>query len=313
MKGLKRMKIETTAFYVPERIVKNETLEASLHLTPEWIEKRTGIQERRIVQAETATEMAVNVAEALLDQADIDASTLDFIIVATMTPDTLTPGIAQTVQGRLHATQAFAWDLNASYAGVDFGLSMVNALLKTGRNRGLIIGAEVMSRLVNWEDANTAILFGDGAAGVLVSDQSESQGIIGESLRTFGEEGAVLRTGLTAGSLAMNGQAVYRFATRQVPVVIKEAVTQAQLNVSDIDAFILHQANERIIKSIAKQLKLPLEKLPMNIAKYGNTGSADIGILLSELVASGQVQAGDKVVLAGFGGGMSAAAIVVQL
>jgi len=307
------MKIEATAFYVPEKVINNETLEASLQLTPGWIATRTGIQERRVVREETATEMAINVAETLLKQSGIDASTLDFIIVATMTPDTLTPGIAQTVQGQIHARQAFAWDLNASYAGFVFGLSMANALLKTGRKRGLIIGAEVMSRLVNWEDANTAILFGDGAAGVLVSDRSDTQGIIGESLRTFGEEGAVLRTGLTAGSLAMNGQAVYRFATRQVPVVIKEAVTQAQLNVSDIDAFILHQANERIIKSIAKQLKLPLEKLPMNIAKYGNTGSADIGILLSELVASGQVQAGDKVVLAGFGGGMSAAAIVVQL
>ena len=307
------MKIEATAFYVPEKVMDNATLEGSLQLTPGWIETRTGIQERRIVQTETAADMAIKVAEILLDQANIDASTLDFIIVATMTPDALTPGIAQTVQGNLHATQAFAWDLNASYAGFVFGLSMANALLKTGRKRGLIIGAEVMSRLVNWEDANTAILFGDGAAGVLVSDQSESQGIIGESLRTFGEEGAILTTGLTAGSLAMNGQAVYRFATRQVPVVIKEAVTQAQLDLADIDAYILHQANERIIKSIAKQLKLPLEKMPMNIAKYGNTGSADIGILLSELVASGQVQTGNKVVLAGFGGGMSAAAIVVQL
>lgn len=323
---MERFTIVQSARVVPERVVTNDELATFMDTSDEWIQPRTGIRQRHIVSTEDTSDLAIGVATKLLNQAGLTADQLDFILVGTMSPDTLSPSVAQIVQGKIGATNAFAWDLSAACSGFVYTLSMASALLTTRYQRGLVIGAEVLSKLVDWDDRSTAVLFGDGAAGVLLERTEAETGLLAESLKTFGERSEFLTAGQQrnanyfAGELKaadpyfkMNGREVYNFATREVPAVLNEALAKASLTPDEIDYYLLHQANGRIVSSIAKRFGQPIEKFPTNMAFYGNTSAASIGILLDELRESGTIKPGQTISIAGFGGGLTVGALIIKV
>lgn len=323
---MERFTIVQSARVVPERVVTNDELATFMDTSDEWIQPRTGIRQRHIVSTEDTSDLAVGVATKLLNQAGLTADQLDFILVGTMSPDTLSPSVAQIVQGKIGATNAFAWDLSAACSGFVYTLSMASALLTTRYQRGLVIGAEVLSKLVDWDDRSTAVLFGDGAAGVLLERTGAETGLLAESLKTFGERSEFLTAGQQrnanyfAGELKaadpyfkMNGREVYNFATREVPAVLNEALAKASLTPDEIDYYLLHQANGRIVSSIAKRFGQPIEKFPTNMAFYGNTSVASIGILLDELREAGTIKPGQTIAIAGFGGGLTVGALIIKV
>lgn len=323
---MERFTIVQSARVVPERVVTNDELATFMDTSDEWIQPRTGIRQRHIVSTEDTSDLAVGVATKLLNQAGLTADQLDFILVGTMSPDTLSPSVAQIVQGKIGATNAFAWDLSAACSGFVYTLSMASALLTTRYQRGLVIGAEVLSKLVDWDDRSTAVLFGDGAAGVLLERTEAETGLLAESLETFGERSEFLTAGQQrnanyfAGELKaadpyfkMNGREVYNFATREVPAVLNEALAKASLTPDEIDYYLLHQANGRIVSSIAKRFGQPIEKFPTNMAFYGNTSAASIGILLDELREAGTIKPGQTIAIAGFGGGLTVGALIIKV
>ncbi|MHD0285730.1 beta-ketoacyl-ACP synthase III [Weissella tructae] len=323
---MEKLTINATAQAVPERIVTNDELAQMMDTSDEWIQTRTGIEQRHVVTTETTTDLAVQVAEALLATTNWAATDLDFIIVATMSPDTLTPSVAAGVQGRIGATHAFALDVGAACAGFIYGLSMGTALLQSRYQKGIVIGAETLSRLVDWHDRRTAVLFGDGAAGVAISNVTGNGRVLAEHLVSFGEKGEYLTAGQVSTespftnvdpalpfTFQMDGRQVYNFATTQVPSAILSAVQKAHINLDDIDYFVCHQANARIIQSVAQKLDQPVEKFPMNVAMYGNTSAASVGLLLNELQTTGRLKTGQTIVLAGFGGGLTVGAMVIRI
>ena len=323
---MERFTIVQSARVVPERVVTNDELATFMDTSDEWIQPRTGIRQRHIVSTEDTSDLAVGVATKLLNQAGLTADQLDFILVGTMSPDTLSPSVAQIVQGKIGATNAFAWDLSAACSGFVYTLSMASALLTTRYQRGLVIGAEVLSKLVDWDDRSTAVLFGDGAAGVLLERTEAETGLLAESLKTFGERSEFLTAGQQrnanyfAGELKaadpyfkMNGREVYNFATREVPAVLNEALAKASLTPDEIDYYLLHQANGRIVSSIAKRFGQPIEKFPTNMAFYGNTSAASIGILLDELREAGTIKPGQTIAIVGFGGGLTVGALIIKV
>ncbi|WP_220741182.1 beta-ketoacyl-ACP synthase III [Leuconostoc miyukkimchii] len=323
---MEQLKIVASARQIPERQVTNDELSTIMDTNDEWIYSRTGIRQRQVVTTENTSDLATQVAKKLLENADITADSLDFIIVSTMSPDTLSPSTAAIVQGAIGASNAFAFDLSAACSGLVYGLSVASSLLATRYKRGMVIGAEVLSKLVDWQDRTTAVLFGDGAAGVIVDTTSENIGLLSEELRTFGDKGDNLVAGRFANTnpfsgeiepadqyFHQNGREVYNFATREVPAVLKVALEKAQLSADDVDYYLLHQANARIVSSIAKRFGQPADKFPTNMATNGNTSAASIGILLDELVESGQVHSGQTVAFVGFGGGLTVGAQIWKI
>ncbi|QEA51045.1 beta-ketoacyl-ACP synthase III [Leuconostoc lactis] len=323
---MEHLKIVASARQVPSRLVTNDELSTMMETNDDWIYTRTGIRQRQVVTTENTSDLAIQVAEQLLAKAQVSAESLDFIIVSTMSPDSLSPSTAAIVQGAIGANQAFAFDLSAACSGLVYGMSVASSLLSTRYRRGLVIGAEVLSKLVDWQDRTTAVLFGDGAAGVLVETTAEAIGLLSEELRTFGDKGDNLvagRFGNTnpfSGDITpadpyfhQNGREVYNFATREVPDALAAALAKAQLSADDVDYYLLHQANARIVSTIAKRFGQPETKFPTNMASNGNTSAASIGILLDELVESGQVHAGQTIALVGFGGGLTVGAQIWKI
>lgn len=316
------LKIIDSALSTPQKIVTNDDLSQILDTSDEWISKRTGIKQRYQVVEETTASMATDVAKKLLDKSKVAASEISLIIVATMSPDFMTPSVAATVQGNINAANAMAFDVNAACSGFVYGMSVVNGMLKTGNfEKVLLIGSESLTRLVDWTDRGTAVLFGDSAAGVLIENDATDQSyLINEKLDTIGEMGKYL----TAGNVAalndkeqsfffqMNGRKVYEFATKRVPKSIMTVLDEAQIDPDDVKYFILHQANERIIKSVAKKLDLPMEKFPVNISRFGNTAAASEPVLLAEMMADGKINHGDIIVFSGFGGGLTVGTNVIK-
>ncbi|MFG1199455.1 ketoacyl-ACP synthase III [Pediococcus acidilactici] len=316
------LKIIDSAKYSPERIITNDELAQTLDTSDEWISKRTGIKQRHRIDEETNAVMATRVAEDLLAKTDTAPEEVDLIVVATMSPDYQTPSVAAQVQGALKASRAMAFDISAACSGFVYGMSVVNQMLQSPNyHKALLIGSEALSRLLDWQDRSTAVLFGDSAAGVLVeNDPASSASLIAERLTTYGDLGEYL----TAGNVAaltdstqsyffqMNGRKVYEFATNRVPESIREVLQAAEIDARDVKYFLLHQANARIIKSVAKRLELPIEKFPINIADYGNTAAASEPLLLAELMQEHKIQRGDIIVFSGFGGGLTIGTNVIK-
>ncbi|MFC6169042.1 beta-ketoacyl-ACP synthase III [Loigolactobacillus jiayinensis] len=312
------VQITQTAHAVPQKIMTNQELSQLMDTSDEWIRSRTGIQQRHIATDETTASLCIQVAQQLLQQAKLPATALDFIVVCTMSPDCFTPATAAVVQGAIGATNAFAYDINAACSGFVYGLSVVQHYFQTDQPvRGLLIGGELLSRLLNWQDRTTAVLFGDAAAGVLL-ENSNTAHLLASDLATYGERGGQLTAGYRGGArqmvncinqikpyFQMDGRAIYTFATRGVPASIQRALQLANLTSRQVDHFILHQANTRIIAQVAKRLQQPLSKFPQNMAAYGNTSAASIPLLLDECVKSGRIKRGDILVLSGFGGGLT--------
>ena len=301
----------------------------------EWIRERTGIGERHVSVGETVVTLASEATRKALEQAGKRAEEIDLILVATCSPEQYLPCCACQVQAAVGAVNALAFDVNAACSGFLFALNTADAYLRTGlAENALVIGSEVLSKLVDWTDRGSCILFGDGAGAVVVERCEASPGILGRALHSDGTGGGVLQCGArelttpyarTSAAktdqkqqtddrehyIQMDGQEVYRFATRRVPQCIEEALSDAGLAVPDIDLFVLHQANARIIDAVAKRLHADREKFPTNLERVGNLSSASIPVLLDELHRQGKLHRGDRIVLAGFGAGLTIGACVM--
>ena len=314
-----------TGSYAPEPAVTNDDLAKIVDTNDEWIVTRTGIHERRIAaDPEMGTsQIAAEAAKRALDNAGIKAEELDIILLATSSPDNCFPNGACEVQAVLGADRAVAYDLSAACSGFIFAMSTMQAFIQAGIYRtGLVIGADMMSKLTDWTDRGTCVLFGDGAGAAVV--RAEETGLIHMVMGSDGVKGPVLsckaRTcgnflnGRTPelGYMYMDGQEVFRFAVKKVPECVNQVLREADTDIEDIKYFVLHQANTRIFDSVAKRLKQPIEKFPMNIGRYGNTSGGSVPMMLDELNRSGMLDRGDKLVLSGFGAGLTWGAILLE-
>lgn len=313
---------------VPEKIVTNYDLEKMVDTSDEWIRTRTGIRERRIAPETMATsQLAEESARQALAQAGISPDELDLILVATVTPDYPFPATACLVQAALGATRAAAMDISAGCTGFIYALTVGAQFIETGLySKVLVIGAEVLSRILDWGDRNTCVLFGDGAGAAVLTPAKPGYGMLSFELGADGGGAKLLY--LPAGGsrqpitrevleqkqnkIYMNGREVFKFAVRIMGDAAEAAITKAGLTYADIDYFIPHQANIRIVEAAAKRLELPMEKVHVNVDRYGNTSAASIGLALNEAVAEGKIKAGDHVVLVGFGAGLTWGAITLR-
>jgi len=312
----------------PAIALSNEALSQIVETSDEWIAARTGIRHRRLATGtDSLTTIATQAAQNAIAMAGLAPTDLDMIVLATSTPDDLF-GTASQIQGALGATNAVAFDLTAACSGFVFGLVTAAQFIRTGAYRNiLLIGADVLSRWVDWSDRRTCILFGDGA-GAVVLQANPVDRLLGFELRSDGTQNHYLNLpyqsetkdlveGVTVNQggfqpITMNGQEVYRFAVRRVPEVIEKALFHANLTVQDVDWLLLHQANQRILDAVGDRLQMPASKIISNLAKYGNTSAASIPLVLDEAVRQGTIQAGDTIVTAGFGAGLTWGAAIVQ-
>ncbi len=326
MKKNREAVILGTGSHVPEHIMINEDLEKMVDTSDEWITTRTGIKERHIAEPDTLTaDLAVAAAEKALRQAGVDAEDLDMIIVATATADTVVPSLACAVQHRLGATHAGAFDIIAGCSGFVYGLAIGSQMIMTGmQEKILVIGAEIMSRFIDWTDRNTCVLFGDGA-GAAVLGASDQEGVIAMDLGSDG--GGKNLLGIFGGQFTgedypdlkeekmyvkMNGLEVFKFATKIINTSARRALEKCNLSTEDISLFIPHQANIRIIEAAAKKLDLPSEKIFVNVKKYGNTSAAALAIALDEAIHERKPAVGDIIVLNGFGAGLTWATLIYK-
>ena len=307
------IRISGTGSAVPEHVLTNADLEKMVDTSDEWIVERTGIKERRIVKGDNVVTLAEKACRKALEDAGKKPEDVELILIATCTLEEFFPCCACQVQARLGAVNAAGFDVNAACSGFLFALATANAYLSTGLYKNaLVVGSEVLSRLVDYEDRGSCILFGDGAGAVFVEPAAEGRGIISVVQGCDGPGGVALHCKTDAlDKIHMDGRAVYRFATRQVPLCIEQALQKAGLKAEDVDLFLLNQANLRILETIAKRLDVPMEKVPYNLDRYGNISSATIPVLLDEIKKRGKMVAGSKVVLAGFGAGLTYGACVL--
>ena len=314
--------------YVPDQVLTNQDLEKMVDTSDEWIVDRTGIKQRYIADSETATsDLATKAAQRALEHAGITAEEIDLIIVATATPDMFFPATACLVQDNLKAAKAAAFDLSAGCTGFMYSVVTAAQFIKAGLyKKVLVIGAETLSKILNWQDRNTCVLFGDGAGAVVLGETKLGCGILGVHLGSDGAGGKFLslpgggsRIPSTIESVTdklhfvhMNGPEVFKFATKVMGEAAVAALDHAGLTAGDIDCLIPHQANIRIIQSAAKRLKVPMEKVIVNVDKYGNTSSASIPLALEEALQTGKIKNNDIVVLVGFGAGLTWASCVIK-
>lgn len=297
----------------------NRDIEQMVDTTDEWIRERTGIESRHISQGDTVASLGAKASLEALKAANKAPEDIDLILVATCSPEKLLPNCACQVQSIIGATNAVAFDLNAACSGFMFALDTAYAYLTCGiYKNALIIGSEVLSNLIDWTDRTTCVLFGDGAGAVYVEATEDTNvGMISMVQGSNGFKGDVLACNQRPLKdddnifVQMDGREVYKFATRQVPLCIEEALDKAGLTVEDIDYFVLHQANMRILEAIAKRLKINMDKIPFNVNRVGNMSSAAIPVLLDELNKKNQLKKGQKIVLSGFGAGLTYGACVL--
>lgn len=312
-----------TGSYMPAQIVTNDDLAKVVDTSDEWIAGRTGIRQRRIAVGESACYMAAEAARRALDNAGIGPEELDLILVGTTSADHCFPSAACEVQGELGAVNAAAFDVSAACSGFLFAMNTLQAFVQSGMYRtGLVIGADCLSKLIDWKDRGTCVLFGDGAGAAVI--RASDTGICHTVMRSDGERWQVLscvsRTNGNLlngkipepGYLYMNGQEVFKFAVKKVPECIHQVLEESGTDMEEVKYFVLHQANYRIIESVAKRLKQPMEKFPMNMENYGNTSAATIPVLLDEMNRAGKLNFGDKIVLSGFGAGLTWGATLLE-
>jgi 3-oxoacyl-[acyl-carrier-protein] synthase-3 len=322
-----------TGSATPQRVVSNQDLEAFLDTSDTWIKERTGIATRHVAMTETTTSLAAQACRKALENAGKKPEDVELIIAATVSPECTFPCLACQIQAEIGAVTAVAYDLNAACAGFLFALNSAAAYIQTGIYKNvLIVGAEVLSNILDWSDRSTCILFGDGAGAAFVGEDNE--GIVSMVQGANGSKGMVLHryevpnatpfdsedeaaasvepsAETKKGCVVMNGSEVFRFAVSQVPASINEVLEKAGWNKSEVAYYVLHQANARIIQSIAKRLEEPEEKFPMNLQNYGNMSSASIPVLLDELNKAGKLKRGDKLILSGFGAGLTYGATAI--
>jgi 3-oxoacyl-[acyl-carrier-protein] synthase-3 len=318
-----RAKITGVGSCVPPKIVTNEELAKTVDTSDEWIRTRTGIQERRIADEKTATsDLAFVAAERALAAAQMPAGELDLIIVGTTSPDYLFPSVACIVQSRLGAKNAAAFDVSAACSGFNYALTVAASLIenKTYKNI-LVVGADTLTKYLNWNDRGTCVLFGDGAGAVVLTPSTDETGVLASWLKAEGQLGhhLIMPGGGSRDPeekngrfIIMDGKEVFKFAVRALEESVQAVLKKANLTAEKIDLLIPHQANIRIIDHVIKKMGLPKEKVYVNLHKYGNTSAASIPLALDEALADGKIKKGDIIVLAGFGAGLTCGANVIK-
>jgi len=293
---------------LPDKVVTNTDLEASLDTTDSWIVERTGIRERRI--GGTTAGLGTDAGRAALARAGISGADVDIVVLCTSTPDDAMPATASTIQHQLGVAGG-AVDLNAACSGFVYGLVLCDGLLRAGARRALLVGAETMSRIVDWDDRGTAILFGDGAGAVVLERGDGPGGLLGWDLGSDGSLKGILQAGV-GGTIEMDGPEVFRRAVRVVVESARNALGRAGLSTDDITYFVPHQANARIITSACERLGIGEERTLGNLERLGNTSAASIPLVIAEAADSGRIHPGDVLLLTGFGAGMSWASAVLE-
>lgn len=324
---MKGVKIVGIGHYCPSNVVSNEYISSLVDTSDEWIVKRTGIKERRISDGESTVDLAVKASEEALKNSGYIAEDIDLIIVATTSPDRIMPSTACSVQERLGCINATAFDISAACSGFVYGLIIANSLLKTNEKfRALVIGAEVLSRIVDWKDRNTCVLFGDGA-GAAVLESCDDYGIVSTF---FGSDGAKGVKALTSTNLSLNnpfveesddekryiemeGREVFKFAVSVIPTIVNNLLEKSGEKIENIKYIIPHQANSRIIYEASRRLGITSDRFYINLERYGNTSSASIPIALDEMMKQELIKKGDKVILAAFGGGLTWAGTLIEI
>lgn len=312
----------------PQKVIDNDRLSEVMDTSDEWIASRTGIRQRRLSDSSgSLVQIATEAAKKAIEMSGLDAIDIDLILLATSTPDDMF-GSACKVQAALGASQAVAFDLTAACSGFVFGMVTAAQYIRTGTYRNvLLIGADILSRWVDWSDRRTCVLFGDGA-GAVVIQANEVDRLLGFELRSDGTQNHCLNLAYSGSPkallddcdisegqfapLTMNGQEVYRFAVKRVPEIVEKALFRANVSVDQVDWLLLHQANQRILDAVADRLKIPSEKVISNLAKYGNTSAASIPLALDEAVRGGSVKIGDTIAASGFGAGLTWGAAIFQ-
>ncbi|MEH7457824.1 beta-ketoacyl-ACP synthase III [Bacillus sp. JJ1127] len=297
--------------YVPEKVVTNQDLEKIMDTSDEWIRTRTGIAERRIADDTIDTSyMAVEAAKKAIENAGISGEEIDLILVATVTPDRFFPAVACVIQEQIGAKHAAAMDLGAACAGFMYGMITAQQFIQTGTYKNvLVVGSDKLSKIVDWNDRNTAVLFGDGAGAVIMGPVSEGKGILSFELGADGSGGKHL---YQDEYVMMNGREVFKFAVRQLGDSCLRVLEKAGLTKEDVDFLVPHQANIRIMESARERLNLPQEKMSMTIEKFGNTSASSIPIAMVEELQNGRIQDGDLIILVGFGGGLTWGAVALR-
>lgn len=322
-----KSRIAGTGSYVPSKVVTNADLEQMVATSDEWIRERTGIRERRIAATgEACSDLAVQAGKRALTAAGVAAADLDMILVATCTGDFPLPATACLVQHQLGATNAGACDLSAACCGFVYALSVADAYIKTGMRHVLVIGSEVMSAITDWTDRNTCVLFGDGAGAVVLSASDGERGILSTDLRSDGTlwdlimvPGGGSRTSPSEKVITerlhyikMKGNETFKVAVRTLEEIARATLSANHVRVEDLDLYVPHQANVRILKAVMERIGLPMEKVLLNLDRYGNTSAASIPIALDEAVREGRIEAGALVMLGAFGAGLTWASAMIR-
>lgn len=324
---MKGVKVVGFGHYCPDNIVSNKDLESIVETTDEWIVKRTGISERKISSGEGTVELAYKAALAALKNSNCTKDDIDLIVVATTSPDRIMPSTACSVQGLLGCNNAAAFDISAACSGFVYSLIVASSLIRgTDKKRALVIGSEVLSRIIDWIDRSTCVLFGDGAGAAVIEISNDEEGIISTC---FSSDGSLGEKILVAGELELNtpfakdkklekryiemkGAEVYKFAVSIIPQIVNELLEKSNEDIKNIKYIVPHQANSRIIDDAARRLKVDKDKFYINLDKYGNTSSASIPVALSEMFEKGLIKRGDKIILAAFGGGLTWAGTLIK-
>ncbi len=315
---MKNVQILGTGSYVPSNIVTNDMLSQYVETSDEWIVSRTGIKTRYISKDETTTELAINAAKLALQDSNTTADEIELIIVATITQDTLTPSTACNVQAAIGAKNAMAFDISSACSGFIYGIDIASQFIKNGvYKKALVIGAEVLSKIIDWNDRSTCVLFGDGAGAAVIATGDEV-GITSVQCRADGSKGGSLTCSAVdlkniynSGTkdfhdkVVMNGKDIFKFAVAVLEKSIERILVENNLNIDDIDYIVPHQANFRIIEAVSKRKNYDINKFYMNLSKYGNTSSASIILALDELNKKNLLKKGDKIIIIGFGGGLT--------
>ena len=324
---MKNAKMIGFGLYTPKNLVENERLQEFLETSDEWIRTRTGIERRYISLDENTSDLAVEASKKALNQAGLSAEDIDLIILATVTPDNFTPSTACIVQDKLGAKNAWAFDINAACTGFIYALKLGRSLIRSGEAKSaLIIGAETLSKALNWEDRGSCVLFGDGAGATVLTSTEEDCGIKCVNVKSDGSKGdSLVIQGLPLNSpfkdgrevsenyINMNGREIFKFATKVMEESIVEILEKENIKIEDIAAIIPHQANLRIIDYVVKRLGIPREKFITNLQNYGNTSGASIPIALCESIDEGNLKKGDNIIMVGFGGGLTWGAALIKL
>lgn len=325
---MNKVQVIGTGSYVPSKVVNNNDLSAIVDTNDEWISTMTGIRERRISEGEDTSDMASKAALKAIENAGIKAENIDLIIVGTATPDSFIPSTACIVQGNIKAVNATCFDISAACSGFVYGLDIATQFIRSGSSKiVLVIGAETLSKIVNWEDRNTCVLFADGAAAAILK-ASDVEGVLSIYRGSDGSKGQYLTTNAIPvknpyvseeylskqvdAAIRMNGREIFKFGVKIIVEGVEKLLEDAQCSLEDIKYIVPHQANYRIIESAARKLGVNEEKFYLNLSKFGNTSAASVGIALDDMVQQNLLKRGDKILLIGFGGGLTYGGLIVE-